>query len=214
MTQIGGVLGLQVESMLTAIQRQRDERCREIVATAEQRANQALAESRRRLFRRQRRAVAEERERRRHELHVAASRRETLARERAYARYRRVLEDAWPRLVAALESRWMDAGTRRAWCDMVVAEGIDVLGSADWLVEHPEAWPAAERDRVKARLAEHGLAAPVFRGDAGIRAGLRVRADTACLDGTSEGLLSRREEIEALLLAMWERQRPGAARNG
>lgn len=214
MTDFGGVLELQVESLLRAIRQQRDERCREIVATAEHRAKQALAQSRRRLCKRQRRAVAEERERRRHELHVAASRLETRARERAYAHYRRVLEAAWPRLVVALEDRWSNAEYRRTWYDMIVAEGADTLGVATWLVEHPESWADDERAMVTVQVMGRGLPEPVFRADAGIRAGLRIRSGMACLDGTSIGLLSARREVEALLLAMWERQRSGAAIDG
>jgi len=39
-----------------------------------------------------------------------------------------------------------------------------------------------------------------------ITCGLRISADTACLDGTIDGLLGTRHDVEALLLAAWEQQ--------
>jgi hypothetical protein len=65
---------------------------------------------------------------------------------------------------------------------------------------------------VVAQAASRGIAAPAFSVDAGITAGLRIRAGSACLDGTDRGLLASREDVEALLLACWEEQdMPGAA---
>jgi hypothetical protein len=206
MNRFAGVLGRQVESLLQALRKQQQERSREIIAAAEHRTKQALEQSRSRLRKRMRRAVSEERERRRHELHVAASRIETGVRERAYARYESILRDAWPRLVAALDNRWADAECRRAWSEMIAAEAAATMGRKRWLIEHPDSWPAAERDALTAFVTGRGISEPEFRADPDIRAGLRVRAGPACLDGSTAGLLSDRTEAEALLLAMWEQQ--------
>ena len=212
MNRFDGVLGVQARALVDVLRKQQEVRCREIIAAAEQKAEQAVQQAREKLRKRQRDALDEERQRRQHELLVAASRIESHARRRAFARYEQVIGDAWTRLAMALGSRWADSDGRRDWCDMIVAEAAATLGPGEWTVEHPDAWSADDRRAVAAEAAGRGLAAPAFSVDAGITAGLRIRAGSACLDGTDRGLLASREDVEALLLACWEEQdTPGAA---
>jgi vacuolar-type H+-ATPase subunit E/Vma4 len=206
MNDFDGVLGMQVQSLVEAIRRHREQRCREIVADAEHKAKNAVREARGKLYERQRRSLQEERERRGHELHVAASRIESGARQRTHANYGRILEAAWPRLEAALARRWAAEDGRRAWCETLVADAAGALIAGDWVVEHPVGWSAEDRDAVIAMITERGIPAPEFRADETIGSGLRFRAASACLDGTAAGLLASRGDVEALLLAAWEQQ--------
>lgn len=212
MNRFDGVLDVQARALMDVLRKQQEMRCREIIAAAKQNAKQAVQQAREKLRERQRHALNEERQRRRHELLVAASRIESHARRRAFARYEKVLGDTWPRLVAALGSRWADGDGRRAWCEMIVAEAAATLGPGEWIVEHPDEWSADDRKAVEAQAARRGVPVPAFSVDTGTTAGLRIRCGSACLDGTDRGLLASREDVEALLLACWEqRDTPGAA---
>lgn len=209
MNRFDGVLGMQVQSLVDVLRKQQELRCREIVSAAEYRATDAVKEARRKLYDRLRQTVAAERQQRRHELLVATSRVESQTRRRAFARYERIIEAAWPRLVETLAGRWKDDEGRQAWCEMVVAEAAGTLAPEGWRIEHPADWPESERDAFALRLAKHAIAASVFVADAGIVAGLRIRAGSACLDATAAGLLAARHDVEALLLAAWEQQAGG-----
>ena len=209
MTHFAGVLHHQVEILREALRHQQELRCREILAGAEREARQAIRDSRGKLRERQLQAVHEERHRREHELQTARSRVETLARRRAFARHEQVLRSAWPLLVDALEKRWSDTEHRRAWCDMIVSEAASALTGPDWVVEHPPQWTREDRDALLQRVQQLGIAAPTFEACETISSGLRIRVGTACLDGTTDGLLGTRREAEALLLAAWEQQREG-----
>ena len=212
MNRFDGVLGVQARALVDVLRKQQEVRCREITAAAEQKAKQAVQQARDKLRERQRHAVDEERQRREHELLVAASRIESHARRRAFARYEQVLSNAWPHMAAALGSHWADSDGRRAWCELIVTEAAATLLPGEWLVEHPDAWSADDRKAVEALAAGRGIPAPAFGVDASITAGLRIRAGSACLDGTDRGLLAAREDVEALLLACWEKlDAPGAA---
>jgi vacuolar-type H+-ATPase subunit E/Vma4 len=204
MNDFDGVLGRQVQSLTEVLRRQQEMRCREIVAAAEHRADQAIRDSRRKLFERQRQAVTIERQRRQHELLIAQSRVESQVRQRAYAEYTQVLDAARPRLVEALDARWADTDGRRNWCEMIVREATATLAPGNWTVEHPTGFSSKDRDTVSAILDACGVNAPTFHADEDISAGLRIRVGSACLDGTAAGLLVDQHAVEALVLACWE----------
>ena len=206
MTQFTGILQRQVQRLEDALRHRQEARCRDIVLGAERRAKQAIRDSRQRLADRQRQAVSEERHRRANELLIARSRIETLRRRRAFTQHEKVLEDSWPRLLAALEQRWSDVGRRRAWCDMIVSEAATSLLASDWVVEHPVDLSKADRNAIADRLQQLGREPATFVACDDITSGLRIRAATACVDGTTDGLLRTRHDIEALLLAAWEQQ--------
>jgi vacuolar-type H+-ATPase subunit E/Vma4 len=205
-TEFTGILNRQVQRLEHALRRQQEARCREIVAAAERSAKRAIRDSRHRLAERQRQAVSEERQRRAHELLTARSRIETLERRRAFAQHERVLEASWPLLIEALAERWLDADRRRAWCDMIVSEAATSLLGSDWVIEHPRNLSTRDREAIGKRVRQLRREPARFVACDDIASGLRIRAATACVDGTTAGLLSARQDVEALLLAAWEQQ--------
>jgi len=204
MTRFAGVLHHQVQTLRDALRHQQESRCREIVAGAEREARQAIRDSRVKLRERQRQAVHEERRRREHELQSARSRVETIERRRAFARHEQVLQSAWPLLLDALAERWSNREQRLAWCDMIASEAAATLTATDWVVEHPPGWAKEDRDALVQCLQRLGIASPRFVACEDITGGLRIRTGNSCLDGTPDGLLSERRNVEALLLAAWE----------
>jgi len=207
MTEFTGVLGLQVESLLEELKRQEARHCQEIITAAERAARDLEARTRRELFRKRRRAVADERQRRRHALLEAASRMETREQRSAHTRYEQVLEVAWPRLLVALEERWRHRDGRRSWSAMLVDEAVSAIEAKTWTVEHPADWSSDDQSWFVEACSDRAIPPPVFLVDPGISAGLRVRLGDACLDGTLDGLLANRHEVEARILGMWERLR-------
>ena len=206
MSGFGGVLDLQVSSVLDALRSQQEGRCREIQAAAAQKSEQLLADSRRRMRERVHRAVIEERQRRETALLDARHRIETARRKEVQAHYRNFLQDALPLLRAELERCWRDEPSRRDWCETAIGDASDRLPGVRWTIEHPAGWTRDDAQWLEQAFAGRGLPPPEFREDAGIPAGLRIRLGSACLDATLDGLLARRPAVEARLLAAWEQQ--------
>lgn len=206
MTGFGGVLELQVRSVLEALQAQQDGRCREIQAAAAHRSEQLLADTRRRMRDRVHRAVAEQRQRRETALLDARHRIETAQRKEIQAHYRDFLREAAPLLQTELERRWSDTASRRDWCETALGEAYDRLPGVRWTVEHPANWTPEDAHWLERAFGDRGLPQPGFSEDAAIAAGLRIRLGEARLDATLDGLLARRAAVEARLLAAWERR--------
>lgn len=206
MSDFGNRLSLQVDALVTALRMQQETRCGQIVRQAETQAQAMLASSRRRLRDRVRLAVGEERKRRAVALHQARQRFQTANRRKIQAQYKEMLRRAWPLLVSVLESRWANSASRRQWCDLLLHEACSAMSPENWVIEHPPAWDAGDAGRLTGLLGERGVPEPDYRVDETIRGGLRIRHAGACLDGTIEGLLSKRIDVEAHLLAVWERE--------
>jgi hypothetical protein len=202
-----GILDLQVQSVIDALRARQQGSCREIEIDTARKAQQLLADSRRRMRERVHRAVVEERQRRETALLDCRHRIETAGRRRVQQHYREFLHAAMPLLKDELQARWQDAGTRRAWCEMLIAEAAAALPPAAWTVEHPAGrWSTDDSRWLRQALAARGLPEPELRQDTGIAAGLRVRLGAACLDATLDGLTAKRHAVEARLLAAWERE--------
>ena len=206
MNTFEGILDLQMRSVIDALRAQQQRRCREIEIDVSRKAEQLLADSRRRMRERVHKAVVEERQHRETALLDARHRIETGARRRVQQHYREFLHEAMPLLQDALEKRWRDTEGRQDWCEMVIAEAADVLPPAAWTVEHPDEWSDNDTQWLQQAFAAHGLPKPGLRRDGGIAAGLRVRLDAACLDATLDGLTAKLHVVEARLLAAWERE--------
>ena len=206
MTGFGGILDLQVRSVLDALRAQKDRRCREIRAAASRRAERLLADSRRRMRERVHRAVIEERQRRETALLDARHRIETARRREVQAHYRDFLQEAAPLLHAELGSRWRDPAARRDWCATAIGEAGDRLPGVSWTLEHSADWTPDDAQWLAQAFADRGLPQPELHEDAAITAGLRIRLGGACLDATLDGLLADRTAVEARLLAAWEGQ--------
>jgi hypothetical protein len=121
--------------------------------------------------------------------------------------------EAWrcalPLLEPALLQRWGNEAGRRLWLEAVARHAQARLLPGDWAVEHPLDFASEDRDRLLAFLKCAGGDDIVFAAAAGVRAGVRVRAEGAVLDATSDALLADRSAIESLLLADLS---PGASR--
>ena len=74
------------------------------------------------------------------------------------------------------------------------------------MIQHPEDWPATEREQARQWLQARGGADTRFAPDAGLRAGIRVVCGLTTLDASLDGLLADRAQIEGRLLYCLEQQ--------
>lgn len=205
MKDFQGVLSLQVDSLLKTLQGRQEERCRELITEAEKQASELLRRSRHEQRERVRQAVEEERKRRELALQQARNRIQAAESQKVQAIYTELLQEAWPELDAALNERWSHTAGRKAWCDMLITEAETTLGPTTWTIEHPDDWSEKDEHWLTRALGARGIPKPSYQIEPSIRAGLKIRRDTACLDGTIDGVLSRRIRVESRLLAAWER---------
>lgn len=115
------------------------------------------------------------------------------------------LADVQARVAAALAARWADAGARRAWTAMALAEAARSLPAGRWSMAH-----AADAGALPAIELPAGVTLAT-QADATIAAGVRIRCGDAELDATLDGLLRGRDRIAALWLGELERRRAQAA---
>lgn len=202
---MNGVLEAQVARLLELVEQHRSERCTQIMAKAQARREtllqQAYAEARARM----REAINAERRRSRETFTAARAQLQTRQRQRQHHTALMLLQQGWERLGQAVERRWNTAPQRRLWLSTLLQEALQRLPRCAWVIEHPPGWDAAEAGDLLTEIQAHCGDAPTWRANPQLHAGLRIRAEGACLDGTPDGLLADREAIEAQLLAQLHR---------
>lgn len=110
---------------------------------------------------------------------------------------RQLLDDAWRRLPAALETRWADREARHAWCRAACAQALEsLLDAGRRTVELDPRWLDESGSIVKSALARTDGSVDVVPV-AGLGPGLRIRGGRACVDATVGGLVAARERIAA-----------------
>ncbi len=201
------VLDAQTLALLRRLGREQEMRTRRATEEATEQARGIVCHARTEARARVHQAVLETR--REGELAIARRRAAIDTRERRarQATLRRLLDDAWRRLPAALQARWADDAARATWCRSACAQAKATLLHADRLVvEVDPAW----RERLGSVLddcfAERARGTVEVVPVPGLGPGLRVRGGKACVDATIEGLVAARERIAAGLLAEIDHQ--------
>ena len=99
-----------------------------------------------------------------------------------------------------MERRWSDAASRGTWIGSLVERALRFLRSGAWTVEHPVGWNPSEGAELGDWITRETGAKPTLVPVAEIPAGLRLVAGDTRVDGTIDGLLADRAEIEGHLL--------------
>ena len=141
-----------------------------------------------------------EKERLAAEIAAAESKLITLRRLDAQKQVTSILQQAWPRLTQALRSHWDTPSGRADWVAHHFTVALKALPAKAWIVQHPEDWPAMERERANQWLQTHGIENACFAADAKMSVGIRIVCDLNVLDASLEGLLADRTQIEGHLL--------------
>jgi hypothetical protein len=108
-----------------------------------------------------------------------------------------------------LVSRWQAPHSRKEWILRLVHSALDMLPCAPFHIEHASDLTLPELDELRAEIERRNgsVAGTIPVADA--RAGLRISARSACLDGTLRGLLARPAEVDGKLLSEIDAQLGG-----
>lgn len=198
----GGIVQVQMESLLRRVAREQEMLTRRARDAAEDQARSIVARAREEARARTRQATADARLSVERALADRRAALDTEARQREQALLRGLMDSAWQSLPAALTDAWRDPAARREWCESAcILAGRTLIGAGPFQVELDQEAP---EDAAHFALAELPLAdgrAPELQRIASLGPGLRVRRELACVDATVPGLLASRERIESELLA-------------
>jgi hypothetical protein len=198
----GGIVQVQMESLLRRVAREQEMLTRRARDAAEDQARSIVARAREEARARTRQAAADARLSVERALADRRAALDTEARRREQALLRGLMDSAWEALPAALADAWRNPAARREWCESAcLLAGRTLIGAGPFQVELDHDAP---EDAAHFALAELPLAdgrAPELQRIAGLGPGLRVRREIACVDATIPGLLASRERVEAELLA-------------
>jgi len=183
------------------VQRQVEAECEEVLKSAGKGAKEIVAAAFSSARARGHEAILAMRQEGRRRLILAEAKRQTRMRTQNECQAAEALQIAIPLLQEAVLKRWRDPESRNLWLEALAREACARLLPGRWTVEHPLELTDQDKDRFVASLkcAEGGQVE--FKADAQVRAGVRIRTGGALLDGTSDGLLSDRPAVEAMLLA-------------
>ena len=189
----------QMEQLLALLERHRQDTCERVLAESRREAADLARQARRAARQRVAAAVAGERRRLAETVRDAEAHIATRKRQRRQAQAAHWLERGWALLEQALAARWADPAARRVWCRSLFLQGQGALGSGGWVVEYPQ---GSDVEAIRHCMQEviGGQSARLV-ADPELRAGLRIHADDACLDGSIAGLTADHAQVQALLLA-------------
>lgn len=201
MSQTETDIDTRLQHLLDVVERNRKERCNEVLDKARDQARQLVKQAYHDARKRLHSKVQATREDVRQRLTAAEAQRQTRARLERQNADRALLERAWEPLNEQLLNYWHEADTRRQWIDNLIQQASKNLVGQPWRIEHPADWPEEERTELLAELVKTSGSVPEFSGKTTIKAGLRICAGDACVDGTRCGLLRSRSRIESIMLA-------------
>ena len=204
------VLDAQTLALLRRLGREQEMRTRRASDEAAEQSRDIVRRARTEARARVHQAVLETRR----DVELAIARRkaaiDTRERRARQAMLRRLLDDAWRRLPAALQTRWADADARAAWCRSACAQArASLLRAERVVVELDPRWRDELCRVIEACYEDHERGKLEVVPVAELGPGLRVRGGKACVDATIAGLVAARERIAAELLAEIDHQLAG-----
>ena len=193
--------GAQAEALLQRVSDDREQRCAALRAAAESQAKQIVRAARAEARTTVHNAVIQERTRMELGVRQATAHADFEARRREWQKSRELLEQMWTGIAGVLERRWREPTLRRAWIDAAIGQAATLLPGRAWLIESGSKLTEQERGEFTDRAQGRGAGTVKWSLQPGISAGLRIRADSVCVDASVAGLLAQRDAIEAAFLA-------------
>lgn len=194
------VTGAQ-ERLLVLVTQHQNQRCQQILQEAGQQAKVMIETAKRTAKQQIEHALKTEEIRRETALKNVRAQYASELRHSRLSRTRDLLDRGWILFASALLKRWQEPETRREWLVSLIHQSTRLLPVASWFIEHPPQWDSNEWLILHTQLYPDGQEKPLFKSDTQIQAGLRVGCRGAWLDGTQNGIMANRQEIEAQLLA-------------
>jgi vacuolar-type H+-ATPase subunit H len=191
-----------LDALLGLVSEHQVAECQRLISDARVQAAQITRAAHRQARSRMHDAIAEERQRAAREISAAQAHVATLRRQHRQRFTVALLDEGWALLVAELQKRWTDPTARAQWVAGLVREAHSRLPAGPQRVVHPADWPHEEQESLAQQLGGAPGHVPQFVEEGAIRAGLRLSADGACVDGTVDGLLADKSAIQGELLAL------------
>lgn len=199
------IIEAQIERLLEVVQDYRTQHCQEIMEQSRLDAQDIIREAYKTARQRLHQDVLDSRERVRQELAATRAQQHTLDMHQQYKIKRQFLDQAWDLLITQMDQRWRIAAQRQLWVNLVLDKAKLRLPIGQWLIEYPRDLTQDERNELEHVVLQHTGIAPQLNTDNAIRAGIRIGANGAVVNGTITGLTTDRTRIEAELLAQLER---------
>lgn len=205
---ISEVTRRQAEALRDMVQGEEASRRRQILEQAQAEAAGIVAAAHRAAKGRVKAALNQARAQEREAMERAQAQVENEVRQARLALTAALLQEGRERLEPALLERWESPQGRAAWIAGAARTARKRLPPGPWVITHPSGWETGEWEACVAGLGGEGWPTPTFCPDPLLRAGLRLCRDGTCLEATLDGLLARREENDAMFLALLE-EKPG-----
>lgn len=193
--------------LLDYLERQRAQRCEQVLAEAEVEADGLRREARRRALALVREAVRRERSRREARMREERARIEARIRRELFRQERDSLKHARASLAEALVARWREgAEARQAWLQVTCEQALVFLPDGQWRVLHPGGWDLSEARPARDALSRVRPQVDIELAAGDQEAGLLVSCGSASVDARPEGLMTDRARLDGLLLRALERE--------
>jgi hypothetical protein len=196
-----GAFNTQAQALLQRVTEDRDRRCAVLFAAAESQAKQIVRSARVEARNKVRKAVMQERARMDLEMRIAKARADIEVRRQERQKSRELLEQMWAAIADGLETRWREPAQRRAWIDAAMSQAGALLAGRAWRIEVGSECTEQERGEFTDRARVRGAGTVEWSLQSAIPAGLKIRAESVCVDATIPGLLAQRDAVEAAFLA-------------
>jgi hypothetical protein len=195
------IVDAQVQRLLEIVNSYQQEQCDVLLEQAGQQSQQIIRHAYRDARLRLHHDIQDRRQHMQQELSATRARLHTMLMQQRHRADQEFLARSWELLMQKLLQRWQQADNRKLWLQKVVDTALQVLPAVQWEVAHPEDWPESERTALQKRLTGNSQRQLTLIADATIKAGIRISADGAVVDGSLAGMLADRGRIESEVLA-------------
>ena len=195
------IVDAQVQRLLEIVSSYQQEQCSVLLEQAGQQSQQIIRYAYRDARMRLHRDIQDSRQHMQQELSATRAKLHTMMMQQRHRADQEFLAQSWELLVKKLVQRWQKPEYRRRWVQKVIDTASLVLLADQWDVAHPADWPDTERNHLKELVTNNTQRQLVLIPDAAIKAGIRISADGAVVDGSLEGMLTDRVRIESEVLA-------------
>ncbi|MCD6292902.1 MAG: hypothetical protein J7M09_05535 [Deltaproteobacteria bacterium] len=192
----------RAEALIEKIQTDASEQAVKILASVNEQAEAITQEARRKARLKVHEVVEGLRIREEREMSHETARFETERRQWRQTDEMGILAEGLTHLEAALNGLWAEKGTREQWCHNVLAVAQKRLPADNWRLEHPADIPEDELAGLINEISTHTGTSPELSAENTLRAGLRIFAGTACVDGSSAAMTADRQGTSAKFLSI------------
>jgi F0F1-type ATP synthase membrane subunit b/b' len=195
------IVDAQVQRLLEIVNKYQQEQCDVLLEQANQQSQQIIRQAYRDARLRMHRDIQDSRQNMQQELSATRAKLHTMMMQQRHRADQEFLAQSWELLVKKLMQRWLKLQSRKLWVQNVIDTAIQVLPANEWKIVHPQDWSDTETSHIEDLVAGNSPRRLAFVADTNMKAGIRISADGAVVDGSLEGMLTDRVRIESEVLA-------------